>query len=106
MAEQKETPLVAQYFEIQKKYHDCIVLLRVGDFYEALGESAQKLSDTLGILLTARAGANNTRIKLSGFPCTSIEDYLKRLVKAGHKVAIVEEVKDSKQLDVTNKGEL
>ncbi len=87
----KDTPMLKQYFELKKKYHDAIILYRVGDFYETFCEDAQEAHDILGITLTARAGS-----PLAGFPYHALDTYLPRLVRAGKRVAICEQLEDPK----------
>ena len=90
-ADPKDTPMLKQYFELKKKYHDAIILYRVGDFYETFCEDAQEAHDILGITLTARAGN-----PLAGFPYHALDTYLPRLVRAGKRVAICEQLEDPK----------
>ena len=99
MAEKKqivETPLMKQYNEIKVKYPDALLLFRVGDFYETFGEDAIKASEILGIVLTRRANGPGQYIELAGFPHHSVDTYLPKLVKAGHRVAICEQLEDPK----------
>lgn len=92
----EETPLMKQYNELKAKYPDAILLFRVGDFYETFGEDAIKTSQILGIILTRRANGAATYIELAGFPWHSLDTYLPRLVKAGQRVAICEQLEDPK----------
>ncbi len=92
----KETPLMKQYYEIKAKYPDALLLFRVGDFYETFGEDAVKASGILGITLTKRANGSATYIDLAGFPHHSVDSYLPKLVKAGFRVAICEQLEDPK----------
>ncbi len=88
---EKVTPLMDQYNKVKKKYPDAILLFRVGDFYETFGEDAVTASRVLGIVLTSRNnGGNDT--ELAGFPYHSLDLYLPRLVRAGHRVAICEQL--------------
>ena len=99
MAEKKEiaeTPLMKQYNAIKVKYPDALLLFRVGDFYETFGEDAIKASTILGIVLTRRANGPGQYIELAGFPHHSIDTYLPKLVKAGHRVAICDQLEDPK----------
>lgn len=91
----KETPLMKQYNTIKEKYPDALLLFRVGDFYETFGEDAIKTSKILGIVLTARnnGGAN---VELAGFPHHSLDNYLPKLVRAGQRVAICDQLEDPK----------
>ena len=99
MAEKKEiaeTPLMKQYNTIKAKYPDALLLFRVGDFYETFGEDAIKASDILGIVLTRRANGSAKYIELAGFPHHSLDTYLPKLVKAGYRVAICDQLEDPK----------
>ena len=96
--EAKETPLMAQYNKIKQKYPDAILLFRIGDFYETFGSDAIKASQILGIVLTKRANGNQTELELAGFPHHSVETYLPKLVKAGYRVAICEQLEDPKMV--------
>jgi DNA mismatch repair protein MutS len=92
----KETPLMKQFNEIKSKYPDAILLFRVGDFYETFGEDAIKTSATLGIVLTRRANGAAAYIELAGFPHHSLDSYLPRLVRAGYRVAVCDQLEDPK----------
>lgn len=99
MAEKKEiaeTPLMKQYNTIKAKYPDALLLFRVGDFYETFGEDAIKTSEILGIVLTRRANGSASYIELAGFPHHSLDTYLPKLVKAGYRVAICDQLEDPK----------
>ena len=89
-----ETPLMKQYQEMKKKHPDAILIFRVGDFYEMFGDDAREASEILGITLTTRANGRNSRIELSGFPHHALDTYLPKLVRAGHRVAICEQLED------------
>ncbi len=91
-----ETPLMKQYDNIKTKHPDAILLFRVGDFYETFGEDAIKTSEILGITLTRRANGSKTFIELAGFPYHALDTYLPRLVRAGQRVAICEQLEDPK----------
>jgi DNA mismatch repair protein MutS len=91
-----ETPLMKQYNEIKSKYPDALLLFRVGDFYETFGEDAIKASGILGIVLTRRANGAAMFIELAGFPHHSLENYLPKLVRAGLRVAICDQLEDPK----------
>ena len=95
MAKSAETPLMKQYNLFKSKYSDAILLFRVGDFYETFGEDAIKTSQILGIVLTKRANGGGF-IELAGFPHHSIDTYLPKLVRAGLRVAICEQLEDPK----------
>ncbi|MCB0508777.1 MAG: DNA mismatch repair protein MutS [Bacteroidetes bacterium] len=89
---------MAQYNKIKQKYPDAILLFRVGDFYETFGSDAIKASEILGIVLTKRANGSQTNLELAGFPHHSVETYLPKLVKAGYRVAICEQLEDPKMV--------
>ena len=95
-AKKKETPLMDQYNEFKAKYPDAILLFRVGDFYETFGADAIKASGILGITLTRRANGSAAHIELAGFPHHAIDAYLPKLVRAGERVAICEQLEDPK----------
>ena len=86
-----ETPLMKQYNLIKSKYPDTLLLFRVGDFYETFGQDAIKASKVLGIILTARNNGSS-KIELAGFPHHSVGNYLPKLVKAGHRVAVCDQL--------------
>ena len=92
----KETPLMKQYNEIKRKYPDACLLFRVGDFYETFGDDAVRASKILGITLTKRGAGSTTETALAGFPHHSINTYLPKLVKAGLRVAICDQLEDPK----------
>jgi len=92
----KVTPLMKQYNAIKAKYPDAMLLFRVGDFYETFGEDAVKASKILGIVLTKRGAGSETETALAGFPHHSINTYLPKLVKAGCRVAICDQLEDPK----------
>ncbi|MCG9791446.1 DNA mismatch repair protein MutS [Flavobacterium algicola] len=94
--EVKETPLMKQYNEIKRKYPDACLLFRVGDFYETFGDDAVRASKILGITLTKRGAGSATETALAGFPHHSINTYLPKLVKAGLRVAICDQLEDPK----------
>ena len=94
--EVKETPLMKQYNEIKRKYPDACLLFRVGDFYETFGEDAVRASKILGIVLTKRGAGSATETALAGFPHHSMNTYLPKLVKAGLRVAICDQLEDPK----------
>jgi DNA mismatch repair protein MutS len=91
-----ETPLMKQYYSIKTKHPDAILLFRVGDFYETFGEDAIKAADILGITLTRRANGSASFVELAGFPYHALDVYLPRLVRAGQRVAICEQLEDPK----------
>jgi DNA mismatch repair protein MutS len=100
----KLTPLMAQYFQLKAKHPDAILLYRVGDFYETFAEDAVKTADILGIVLTKRNNGGND-IELAGFPYHSLDVYLPKLVRAGYRVAICEQLeKPSKEKKIVKRG--
>ena len=92
-----ETPLMKQHREIKTKYPDAVLLFRVGDFYETFSDDAIIASKVLGITLTKRANGSASSIELAGFPHHSLDTYLHKLVKAGYRVAICDQLEDPKQ---------
>jgi len=92
----KETPLMKQYNSIKAKYPDALLLFRVGDFYETFGSDAVKAAGILGIILTKRGAGSASEIELAGFPYHSLNTYLPKLVKAGFRVAICDQLEDPK----------
>ena len=91
-----ETPLMKQYYSVKTKHPDAILLFRVGDFYETYGEDAIKASEILGITLTRRANGSASSVEMAGFPYHALDTYLPRLVRAGQRVAICEQLEDPK----------
>lgn len=91
-----ETPLMKQYYEVKSKHPDAILLFRVGDFYETFEQDAIKASQILGITLTRRANGSASYVELAGFPYHALETYLPKLVRAGQRVAICEQLEDPK----------
>jgi len=94
--EKSETPLMKQYNQIKVKYPGALLLFRVGDFYETFGEDAVKAARILGIVLTKRKNGSASHIELAGFPHHSLETYLPKLVRAGERVAICDQLEDPK----------
>jgi DNA mismatch repair protein MutS len=92
----KVTPLMKQYNAIKTKYPDAMLLFRVGDFYETFGEDAKKAAGVLGITLTKRGAGSDSETALAGFPHHSLNTYLPKLVKAGMRVAICDQLEDPK----------
>ena len=90
------TPLMQQYQEMKKKHPDAILMFRVGDFYEIFGKDAVEASEVLGITLTRRANGRENYIELAGFPHHALDTYLPKLVRAGKRVAICEQLEDPK----------
>ncbi|MDR2937344.1 MAG: DNA mismatch repair protein MutS [Prevotellaceae bacterium] len=99
MAEGKkyvETPMMKQYYAFKAKYPDALLLFRVGDFYETFGEDAIKAAEILGITLTRRANGAAAFVELAGFPHHALDTYLPKLVRAGQRVAVCDQLEDPK----------
>ena len=96
MLKDKGTPLMRQYMEVKNNYNDAIVLFRMGDFYETFNNDAKIVAKTLGIVLTKRSNGAASDVPLAGFPYHSLDNYLHKLVNAGYRVAICEQVEDPK----------
>ncbi|MCB9328052.1 MAG: DNA mismatch repair protein MutS [Lewinellaceae bacterium] len=100
----KQTPLMGQYFKMKSQHPDAILLFRVGDFYETFGEDAVKAAEILGIVLTSRNNGGSD-VELAGFPFHSLDVYLPKLVRAGYRVAICEQLeKPSKEKKIVKRG--
>lgn len=91
-----ETPLMKQYFQVKAQYPEAVLLFRVGDFYETFAEDALVASKVLGIVLTKRANGPKASVPLAGFPHHSLDVYLPKLVRAGYKVAVCDQLEDPK----------
>lgn len=91
-----ETPLMKQYYEIKDKHPDAILLFRVGDFYETFSDDAIKVAEIVGITLTKRANGAASFVELAGFPHHALDTYLPKLVRAGQRVAVCEQLEDPK----------
>lgn len=96
MSTAADTPLMKQYYGIKAKYPDAILLFRVGDFYETFGEDAIKTARALDIVLTRRSNGAAAEVELAGFPHHALEVYLPRLVRAGYRVAVCDQLEDPK----------
>lgn len=96
MAGSNDTPLMKQYYAFKAKYPEAMLLFRVGDFYETYGEDAVKSAGILGIVLTRRSNGSASDVELAGFPHHALDTYLPKLVRAGLKVAICEQLEDPK----------
>ncbi len=94
----KETPLMKQYNAIKAKYPGALLLFRVGDFYETFGEDAIRASEILDIVLTKRSNGSASEVELAGFPHHALDNYLPRLVRAGNRVAICDQLEDPKSV--------
>src|ERR1700742_4128857 len=93
-----DTPLMQQHRAIKQRYPDAILLFRVGDFYETFGEDAIVASKVLGITLTKRNNNTAASSDLAGFPHHALDTYLHKLVKAGHRVAVCDQLEDPKSV--------
>lgn len=96
MANPNDTPLMRQYYAFKAKYPEAMLLFRVGDFYETYGEDAKKSSEILGIVLTRRSNGTSVGSEMAGFPHHALDTYLPKLVRAGLKVAVCEQLEDPK----------
>lgn len=97
MSDKKLTPMWQQYFKIKNEYKDCILLYRLGDFYEMFNEDAEIGSKILGITLTKRSAGNDATAPMCGVPFHSVSGYVKKLIDAGYSVAMCEQVSDPKE---------
>lgn len=91
-----QTPLMRQYYKVKSQYPDAMILFRVGDFYETFEQDAVKASEVLGITLTKRANGSASFVDLAGFPYHALDNYLPKLIRAGLRVAICEQLEDPK----------
>lgn len=96
MAKQAETPMMAHFYEMKKQHPDAVLLYRCGDFYETYGDDAVLASQILGISLTYRSKNSPNPISMAGFPFHALDNYLPKLVRAGHRVAICDQLEDPK----------
>ena len=92
----KETPLMKQYNRIKQAHPGALLLFRVGDFYETFGEDAIRASKILGIVLTRRANGAASFVELAGFPHHALDSYLPKLIRAGERVAVCDQLEDPK----------
>jgi DNA mismatch repair protein MutS len=95
-AEGVVTPLMRQYYKIKERHADAILLFRMGDFYETFESDAETVSQVLGITLTKRSNGKASEVPLAGFPHHALDNYLPKLVQAGHRVAVCEQLEDPK----------
>lgn len=93
----KATPLMQQYNRVKADYPEALLLFRVGDFYETFGDDAVKAAEVLDIVLTKRGNGSASEVELAGFPHHSLDTYLPRLVRAGHRVAVCDQLEDPKK---------
>ena len=92
----EDTPLLKQYFEVKAQYPEAVLLYRVGDFYEAYSDDAERISKVLGLVLTRKSNGDKGPVAMAGFPHHAVEGYLTRLVRAGYKVAVCDQLEDPK----------
>lgn len=90
------TPMMKQYFDLKAKHPDAIMLFRCGDFYETYSEDAVTASEILGITLTKRANGQGKTVEMAGFPHHALDTYLPKLIRAGRRVAICDQLEDPK----------
>ncbi len=93
----ENTPLIKQYFEMKSKHPDAVLMFRVGDFYEAYGKDAVEVVDILGIAMTRKSNGSSGPIEMCGFPHHALDNFLPKLVRAGRRVAICDQLEDPKQ---------
>ena len=93
----KATPVMKQFWDIKEKHPNSVLLFRMGDFYETFEKDAEITSDILGIALTKRANGAASSVPLAGFPYHALNQHLYKLLKAGHRVAICEQVENPKE---------
>ena len=91
------TPLFQQYFGLKNEHPNCVMLMRVGDFYEAYGEDAVTVARDAEIVLTAKEAGGGRKVPMSGVPFFSLDTYLRLLVSTGHRVALAEQLEDARQ---------
>ena len=94
--EKEDTPLIKQYYKFKAACPEALLLMRVGDFYETYGEDAVKASKVLGIVQTRKSNGDQGYIELAGFPHHSLDSYMPKLVRAGYKVAVCDQLEDPK----------
>ena len=104
MAKIVETPLMKQYFDIKAKHPDAVLLFRVGDFYEMYGEDAVIGAEILGIVQTKKANGPGQFIEMAGFPHHALDTYLPKLVRAGKRVAICDQLEDQEDGETRSNG--
>ena len=92
----EDTPLIRQFFEVKSQYPEAMLLYRVGDFYETYGSDAVEASKVLGLVLTGKSNGEKGRIEMAGFPHHAIDNYVPKLVRAGYKVAVCDQLEDPK----------
>src|SRR5436190_6967926 len=98
------TPMMKQYIAIKKQYQDCLLFYRMGDFYELFMEDAHVGAQVLNITLTSKAGGKDGRIPMAGIPYHAVDSYLAKLVKAGYKVAMCEQLSPPNKRGLVERG--
>lgn len=96
MNTQTLSPMIRQSLYIKAKYPDVVLLFRVGDFYEAYGDDAKAVSDVCAVTLTCRTASDDSKMQMAGFPHYALDTYLPKLVRAGKRVAICDQLEDPK----------
>ena len=106
MAKKKteDTPLLKQYFAVKAQHPEALLLYRVGDFYETYSDDALTASKVLGLVLTKRSNGDKEPCPMAGFPHHALETYLQKLIRAGFKVAVCDQLEDPKQKTVAKRG--
>ena len=92
----EDTPLIKQFFEVKAQYPEAMLLYRVGDFYETYGSDAVEASRVLGLVLTSKSNGEKGKIEMAGFPHHAIDNYIPKLIRAGYKVAVCDQLEDPK----------
>ena len=92
----EDTPLLKQYFSVKAQHPEAVLLYRVGDFYETYSDDAVLVSKVLGLVQTKRSNGDKEAVPMAGFPHHAIEQYLTRLIRAGYKVAVCDQLEDPK----------
>src|SRR3569623_3080298 len=95
-AEPKLTPMMQSYLEVKREHPDAILLFRMGDFYELFYEDAQTAARVLGLTLTSRDKGSANPVPMAGFPYHALDNYLRKLIQAGYRVSVCEQVEDPK----------
>ena len=97
------TPMMKQYIEIKKQYNDCLLFFRMGDFYELFLDDAHIGAKILNIVLTGRAKGKDGRVPMAGVPYHAVDSYISKLVKAGYKVAICEQITEPNKYGIVER---
>jgi DNA mismatch repair protein MutS len=102
----KLTPVMQQYLEVKRQHPEAILLFRMGDFYEAFNEDAQAAARVLGLTLTSRSTGEGEPVPMTGFPYHALDGYLRKLILAGYRVSVCEQVEDQKPVKGVVKREV